>query len=278
MPNVTLYTRLHTPLHTRLTALCPGLPGWAGTRKVQPIWILLKQQTVSGSGISLPICKSAPCSRQITMPAPHHSSFFTGRMLFLPPNQQHHSTEGNINDIKYGRKGRSNNYWHLFMSVTVSMLICIQWHIYLQCYVANMHVEVGMQQANGADCRPQYTPTCLESSDCSRSSRWMQKINFEAFSCRHFNFKNSAPECTRTRHFHSEGNNPSRTHLLGAYGASTAHLWCSTLPHLQNPTYATVYDKLYDALYCCCLCSLALFLMSCLLFAFLVLLAILVAG
>ena len=27
--------------HTRLTALFPGLPGWAGTRKVKPIWILL---------------------------------------------------------------------------------------------------------------------------------------------------------------------------------------------------------------------------------------------
>jgi len=41
---------LHT--HTRLMALCPGLPRWAGTRKVKPIWILLKQETVSGSGIS----------------------------------------------------------------------------------------------------------------------------------------------------------------------------------------------------------------------------------
>ena len=38
--------------HTRLTALFPGLPGWAGTRKVKPIWILLEQETVSGSGIS----------------------------------------------------------------------------------------------------------------------------------------------------------------------------------------------------------------------------------
>jgi len=28
----------HTHTHTRLTALCPGLPGWAGTRKVKPIW------------------------------------------------------------------------------------------------------------------------------------------------------------------------------------------------------------------------------------------------
>ena len=71
----------------------PRLPGWAGTRKVKPIWILLKQETVSGSGISWAICKSAPCSRQITMPAPHHS-FFTGRMPFLPPNQQRQSTEG----------------------------------------------------------------------------------------------------------------------------------------------------------------------------------------
>jgi len=32
-----MYTHTHT--HTRLTALCPGLPGWAGTRKVKPIWI-----------------------------------------------------------------------------------------------------------------------------------------------------------------------------------------------------------------------------------------------
>ena len=30
--------------HTRLTALCPGLPRWAGTREVKPIWILLNQR------------------------------------------------------------------------------------------------------------------------------------------------------------------------------------------------------------------------------------------
>ena len=53
-----------------------GLPRWAVTRKVKPIWILLKQETVSGSGISWAICKSAPRSRQITTPAPHHSVFY----------------------------------------------------------------------------------------------------------------------------------------------------------------------------------------------------------
>ena len=54
----------------------PGLPRWAGTRKVKPIWILLKQETVSGSGIIWAICKSEPRSRQITTPTPHHSVFF----------------------------------------------------------------------------------------------------------------------------------------------------------------------------------------------------------
>ena len=87
-------THIHT--HTRLTALCLGLPRWAGTRKVKPIWILLKQETVSGSGISWAICKSAHRSRQISM-------FFTGRMPFLPPNQQCQSTKGTniqINAVK----------------------------------------------------------------------------------------------------------------------------------------------------------------------------------
>jgi len=44
----------NTHTHTRLMAIFPGLPGWAGTRKVKPIWILLKQETMSGSGISWP--------------------------------------------------------------------------------------------------------------------------------------------------------------------------------------------------------------------------------
>jgi len=66
----------YTHTHTHLTALCPGLPGWAGTRKATPIWILLKQETVSGSVISWAVCKSAPRSRQITTLTPHHSVFY----------------------------------------------------------------------------------------------------------------------------------------------------------------------------------------------------------
>jgi len=80
-----LTTRTHRRTHTHLTALCTGLSRWAGTRKVKPIWILLKQETVSGSGISWAICKSAPWSRKITMPEPHHSVFYRPDAL---PNAQ----------------------------------------------------------------------------------------------------------------------------------------------------------------------------------------------
>jgi len=62
-------------------------------QKGKPIWTLLKQETVSSSGISWAICKSAPHSRQIITPAPT-TQFFTGRMPFQPPNQQRQSTEG----------------------------------------------------------------------------------------------------------------------------------------------------------------------------------------
>jgi len=101
---------LHT--HTRLMALCPGLPRWAGTRKVKPIWILLKQETVSGSGISWTICKSAPHSREITMPAPYHSI-------------------GELNNAYFSRHLFSNNIWVAKSCTTVcftySLNIAIFW-------------------------------------------------------------------------------------------------------------------------------------------------------
>ena len=86
------HTRARAHAHTRLTALCLGLSRSASTRKVKPIRILMKHETVSGSGISWAICKSR--SRQMTTPAPYHSVFFAGRMPFLPPNQQCRCGEG----------------------------------------------------------------------------------------------------------------------------------------------------------------------------------------
>jgi len=89
------HTRTHT--HTRLMALCPELPGWAGTRNVKPIWILLKQETVSViSWDIMQVCTSLQADHYASTPP---LSFFTGRMPFLPPNQQCQSTEGN--SVKY---------------------------------------------------------------------------------------------------------------------------------------------------------------------------------
>ena len=82
------HTHKHT--HTRLMALCPGLSGWASTRKVKPTWILLKQETVSGSGISWAICKSAPRSRQITTSAPHHADAAVETRIWIGWNKFRH--------------------------------------------------------------------------------------------------------------------------------------------------------------------------------------------
>jgi len=71
-----LANSVHTDTYThQFNGPFPGLPGWAGTRKVKPICILPKQDTASGSGTSWDICKSAPHSTQTTMPALHHSVF-----------------------------------------------------------------------------------------------------------------------------------------------------------------------------------------------------------
>jgi len=62
------------------------------TRQVKTNLDLLEQDIVSGSGICWAICKSAPHPRQ---PRQHPiTQFFTGRMPFLPRNQQRQSTEG----------------------------------------------------------------------------------------------------------------------------------------------------------------------------------------
>ena len=61
----------YTHTHTRLTALCPGLPRWASTRKVKPVWILLKHETASGSGISwaiMQVCTSLQTDNHTSIP------------------------------------------------------------------------------------------------------------------------------------------------------------------------------------------------------------------
>ena len=70
----------HCHTHAHLTALCSGLPGWAGIKKVKPIWILLKQKTVSGSGISWAVCVCT--SLQIN----NHASTPPLKFFYRPPD------------------------------------------------------------------------------------------------------------------------------------------------------------------------------------------------
>jgi len=116
-----LCARSHTPTHTRLTA-CPGLPGWAGTRKVKTNLDFTEARDMGGSDISWAVCKSAPRCRQITMPAPHHS-VFTGRMPFLPPNQQRQSTEGKIFCAQWPNYSRRTTWRFSRTRETVNLLL-----------------------------------------------------------------------------------------------------------------------------------------------------------
>ena len=83
-----------THAHTRLTAPFPGLPGWASTRKVKPIWILLKQETSEWQWHQLGRMQVCTLLQTDNHASTSPLSFFTGRMPFLPPNQQRQSTEG----------------------------------------------------------------------------------------------------------------------------------------------------------------------------------------
>ena len=66
------YTRTHThPFNGPFS----GTTQVSRYRKGNTIWIFVKQETLSGSGISWAECKSAPRCRQITTPAPHYSLF-----------------------------------------------------------------------------------------------------------------------------------------------------------------------------------------------------------
>jgi len=79
----------HTHTHTRLSALfrdCPGQPV-----RVKPIWILLKQEWQWHQLGHMQDCTSLQTDNHASHPT---IQFFTGRMSFLPPNQQRQCAEG----------------------------------------------------------------------------------------------------------------------------------------------------------------------------------------
>jgi len=78
--NITANIKQCMKTYTCLTAFFPGQPGYAVTRRVKPIWILMKQETMGGGGITWTIFKSyAPLPKWVTVPLPG-LSVFTNRM------------------------------------------------------------------------------------------------------------------------------------------------------------------------------------------------------
>jgi len=60
-----------------LIASSAGQPESAGTRKVKPIWILMKQETIGWQWHQLDHMQITCTAIQISMPASHHSIFFS---------------------------------------------------------------------------------------------------------------------------------------------------------------------------------------------------------
>jgi len=71
-PTTHTHTHTHTYTHQFYGPL-DFVRDYPGEPVSEPIWILLKQETVNGSGIRWAICKYAPRPRQIAMSAPHDS-------------------------------------------------------------------------------------------------------------------------------------------------------------------------------------------------------------
>ena len=77
--------------HNRFMALFPGPPGWAGARR-ELLDFMVQGKINRGRHTDHPAGRHSIRTNQCPPPP---SPFFTGRMPFLPPDQQCQSTEGN---------------------------------------------------------------------------------------------------------------------------------------------------------------------------------------
>jgi len=94
--------------HNRFTSLFQRPPGWAGDRR-ELLDFMVQGMIYTGRHTNHPDgCHSIQTNQCPPTPTPHFlkgqhliTQLFTGRMPFLPPNQQCQSTEGNLFGIRY---------------------------------------------------------------------------------------------------------------------------------------------------------------------------------
>jgi len=85
------YIATTPPHHNHFTTLFPRPPGWAGAR-TELLDFMVQGRTNRGRHTNYLAGHHSIRTKQCPPPPSPH--FFTGRMPFLPPNQQCQSTEG----------------------------------------------------------------------------------------------------------------------------------------------------------------------------------------
>ena len=122
------------------------------------------------------VCTSLQTDNHAT-PAPHHSVFFTGRMPFLPPNQQRQSTEGTNAELDRNRL-ICRQLWCRF-STSIS---CVA----VRPFVVSSRRRSELVAASAADVAPAYallyelnTRYDLKRRPCRRARRRRRRFVIE---------------------------------------------------------------------------------------------------
>jgi len=119
---------------------------------------------VSGSGISWAICKSAPCSRQTTTPAPRHSVFY--RSDALPVAQPTVSKHWRC------KKRKSLQVLRPLKSVMYGQLHCQLTSTKLYCLVTGHKVWTACPESSCCDCES----NLLSASICYKCWKLLLKV------------------------------------------------------------------------------------------------------
>jgi len=129
------YTHTHT--HNHLTALSPDYPGEPVPKRYNQSGFYWSKRQWVVSGISWDICKSAPRSRQRCQ---HPTTqFFTSWMPFLPPNQQHQSTEGMTSKNTFN-KIKNKYVWRLCLVLGTASVLCFK--VCICVSIVPIHVQM----------------------------------------------------------------------------------------------------------------------------------------
>ena len=122
---------------------------------------------MSGSGIIWAICKSAPSPQTDNHTSIPPLSFFTGRLPFLPPNEQHQSTERQKHYITHTKI--SLKQWQqkscLLVTVCPSSMTSSKFGSFRFCLPYTLSVTIPVESGNRVWTVSGYTLTGEASTD-----------------------------------------------------------------------------------------------------------------